>query len=147
LNNNNNTVETTAHDNNNNSDPAIPGSQKGSKKLAIIFTCTVCNTRSAKQFTDKAYQNGVVIVQCPGCQNRHLIVDNLGFFEDCEEDGGWNIEKAMEKMGEHVKAITNDNAMEVSVEEVYGQDAIQKATGAAAAAATIEHQGDDQTTK
>jgi mitochondrial protein import protein ZIM17 len=149
LNNNNNTIETTAHDNNNNnnSDPAIPGSQKGGKKLAIIFTCTVCNTRSAKQFTEKAYQNGVVIVQCPGCQNRHLIADNLGFFEDCEEDGGWNIEKAMEKMGEHVKVITNDNVMEVSVEEVYGQDAIQKATGGAAAAATIEHQGDNQTTK
>ncbi|KAG7365438.1 DNL zinc finger-domain containing protein [Nitzschia inconspicua] len=131
-NNNNNNMETTA------SSPEpppniIPGSQTGGKKLAIIFTCTVCNTRSAKQFTEKAYQKGVVIVQCPGCKNRHLIADNLGFFEDCHDEdgdgsGGWNIEKAMQRMGDHVQVVTNDNVMELSVEDIFGQDAIQRAT-------------------
>ncbi|KAG7345983.1 DNL zinc finger-domain containing protein [Nitzschia inconspicua] len=140
---NNESTTTTANNNNNNietttSSPGpppniIPGSQTGGKKLAIIFTCTVCNTRSAKQFTEKAYQKGVVIVQCPGCKNRHLIADNLGFFEDCHDDdgdgsGGWNIEKAMQRMGDHVQVVTNDNVMELSVEDIFGQDAIQRAT-------------------
>ena len=99
----------------------IPGSQTGGKKLAIVFTCTVCGTRSAKQFTEHAYNNGVVIVQCPGCNNRHLIADHLGFFTDSDQEG-WTIEKAMENMGENVKLVNNDNVMEVSVEDVfYGQ--------------------------
>mmetsp|Transcript_5083 Transcript_5083/g.12130 ORF Transcript_5083/g.12130 Transcript_5083/m.12130 type:complete len:216 (+) Transcript_5083:70-717(+) len=107
-------------------DLGIPGAQKGGKKLAIIYTCNVCGTRSAKQFTENAYNNGVVIVQCPGCNNRHLIADNLGFFS--EEDGGWNIEKAMERMGENVQAVNDDNVLELSVEDVYGDQAIENAT-------------------
>ena len=101
----------------------IPGAQKGGKKLAIVFTCTVCNTRSAKQFTEQAYNHGVVIVQCPGCNNRHLIADNLGFFED--EDGGWNIEKAMEKLGENVVAVNDDNVMELTIDDIYGKEAVE----------------------
>jgi len=69
-------------------------------------------------------------VQCPGCQNRHLIADNLGYFEE-QEDGGWNIEKAMEKMGEHAKLVTNDNVWELSVEDIYGADAVETAKAAA----------------
>jgi protein import protein ZIM17 len=107
-------------------EPSIPGAQKGGRKLAIVFTCTVCDTRSIKQFTENAYNNGVVIVQCPGCQNRHLIADNLSFFEDGE--GGWNIEKAMSKMGENVKMVNNDNVMELSVEDLCGAEKIRKLT-------------------
>jgi hypothetical protein len=50
-----------------------------------------------------------------------LIADHLGFFTDSDRDG-WTIEKAMARMGEHVKLVTNDNVMEVSVEDLfYGQ--------------------------
>ena len=59
-----------------------------------------------------------MIVQCPGCNNRHLIADNLGFFDD--EDGGWNIEKGMSKLGEDVKVVTNDDVLELSVEDILG---------------------------
>ncbi|KAL7569019.1 hypothetical protein ACA910_021303 [Epithemia clementina (nom. ined.)] len=64
----------------------IPGTGvRGSgRQLAIIFTCTVCNTRSAKQFTENAYRRGVVLVRCPGCRNLHLIADRLGWFDDME---------------------------------------------------------------
>lgn len=113
-------VEDEDSTNNKNSLSSIPGSQKGGRKLAIVFTCTVCDTRSIKQFTENAYTNGVVIVQCPGCQNRHLIADNLGFFED--EKDGWNIEKALIKMGENVQLVDNDNVMELSVKDIFGAE-------------------------
>mmetsp|Transcript_18518 Transcript_18518/g.28584 ORF Transcript_18518/g.28584 Transcript_18518/m.28584 type:complete len:296 (+) Transcript_18518:113-1000(+) len=99
----------------------LPGAQTGGKKLAIVFTCTVCNTRSAKQFSEQAYTNGVVMVRCPGCQNLHLIADRLGMFEDKGEDGtGWDVQKAMSKMGENVKAVTNDNVLELTMEDMLG---------------------------
>lgn len=48
----------------------------------ITYTCGVCETRQNRSFTKKSYHEGVVIVRCEGCQNLHLIADNLGFFEE-----------------------------------------------------------------
>jgi protein import protein ZIM17 len=118
-----NQVSTTAEGS---TDLGLPGAQKGGKKLAIVYTCTVCNTRAAKQFTEQAYRHGVVIVTCPGCNNRHLIADNLEFFG--EEDKGWNIEKAMIELGENVKVVNDDNVLELSIDDVYGAGAVEKAT-------------------
>ena len=104
----------------------IPGAQAGGgKKLAIVFTCTVCNTRSAKKFSEQAYNHGVVLVRCPGCQNLHLIADRLGFFTDDEVDGsgdgsGWDIQKALEKRGDNIVAVTDDNVLELTVTDVLG---------------------------
>lgn len=111
----------------------IPGTEHGGRRLAIIFTCTVCETRSAKKFSKDSrvvpgpraaalgpsserrvpcrYDHGVVIVRCPGCQNNHLIADNLGFFEDDQKPRHWNIEDLMAERGEAVNTVDDDNLL------------------------------------
>ena len=101
----------------------VPGATNTeAKKLAIIYTCKVCDTRSAKQFTEQAYKHGVVLVRCPGCQNLHLISDKLGMFEDKGEDGkGWDVEKALTKAGENVKAVSGEDVLELTLDDVMGK--------------------------
>ena len=86
---------------------AIPGTEHGGRRLAIIFTCTVCDTRSAKKFAKQSYDHGVVVVKCPGCGNHHLIADNLGFFEDDR----WDVEKLMAERGDDVHRVDDDNIL------------------------------------
>ena len=44
-------------------------------RLQITFTCTVegCGKRSTHEFTKRSYEKGIVIVQCPGCENRCVL--------------------------------------------------------------------------
>jgi protein import protein ZIM17 len=119
-----NSVDPSVHDTTSD-EIQIPGALQGGRKLAIIFTCVHCNTRSAKQFTERSYRHGVVIATCPGCKRRHLIADNLGYFSD--EDGGWDIEKGMAKLGENVRVATNDDVFELTVEDIYTKEVIEAA--------------------
>jgi hypothetical protein len=40
----------------------------------------------------------------------------LGFFED----DGWDVEKAMERMGEEVKVVTDDSVLELTLKDLMG---------------------------
>jgi len=83
---------------------AIPGTRHHDLKgtYVLYFTCNQCDTRSAKKFSKNAYQNGVVIVRCPGCEKLHLISDQLGWFGD----GPQNIQQILAEKGELVQTDT-----------------------------------------
>ena len=104
----------------------IPGTSQGTgRKLAIVYTCTVCETRSAKKFTENAYLHGVVMVKCPGCQNWHLIADRLGWFDDTDSQK-FDLTTLERMTGQKVQRVGEDNVWQVSLEDLVGKDKMQK---------------------
>ncbi|CAL9732569.1 mitochondrial protein import protein Zim17p [Monosporozyma unispora] len=77
-------------------------------QLMIAFTCKKCNTRSSHTMSKQAYTKGTVLIQCPGCKNRHLIADHLKIFHD----HNINIEDIMKAKGEDVSQSTEDLVLE-----------------------------------
>jgi len=46
-------------------------------KFALQYTCNVCETKNRVIVSRQAYREGMVIVVCKGCGNKHWIADNL----------------------------------------------------------------------
>jgi hypothetical protein len=88
-----------------------------SKKMQLQYTCKVCNARNSKLISRLAYTKGVVIVKCDGCENNHLIADNLGWWPDLQEKGIKNIEDIMRDKGEVVRRVGTLDDLELVREE------------------------------
>ncbi|KAK1869335.1 hypothetical protein I4F81_011812 [Pyropia yezoensis] len=76
----------------------------GADTMGIVFTCGVCDTRISKSISRTSYERGVVLIQCPGCEKRHVIADNLGHFSQLT-GGKKNVE---EMVGEEVTRVSTD---------------------------------------
>lgn len=102
--------------NNPDSDTETPADYKPSKRhdLAMLFTCKVCETRSAKTMSRATYETGIVLVRCPKCRNLHLIADRLGWFG---EPG--SVEDFLEQQGVAVRKGVEET-YEFSVEDLKG---------------------------
>ncbi|DBA76031.1 TPA: hypothetical protein ACH3X2_008954 [Trebouxia sp. C0005] len=72
-------------------------------------------TRSAKMFSKKTYETGVVIVTCPGCKGNHLIADRLGWFG---EPG--SIEDYLNQQGQEAQKRTMDGTTQLTAEDLMG---------------------------
>ncbi|KAL9548527.1 hypothetical protein MBANPS3_005633 [Mucor bainieri] len=79
--------------------------QQQQHQMLIGFTCKVCNERSHHTMSKHSYTKGVVLIQCPGCKNRHLIADNLGWFKDSST----TVEDLVKEKGEAVRKIIVDD--------------------------------------
>ena len=90
----------------------IPGMQSEGEKYVIMFTCNICEKRSAKKISKKSYHTGVVICRCEKCNNLHLIADRMGVFED----ESWDVQKYMTGMLERddMDVSFSDNLVEVT---------------------------------
>lgn len=77
-------------------------------RFIAVYTCKVCETRSAKSISRQAYTEGVVLVRCDGCQKLHLFADHLGWFDDAR----LNIEDIMHEKGMTVSRSSLDLTQE-----------------------------------
>ncbi len=75
------------------------GALKTEKRLLIGFTCKKCQHRTHRTMSHHAYHNGIVLIECSGCQSRHLIADNLGWFRDTP-NAARRIEEMTTEVGE-----------------------------------------------
>ena len=77
----------------------------------MAFTCSKCETKQARTFSKDSYTKGVVLLRCGGCDNLHLIADNLGWFRDSKT----NIEDLMKENGDKVRTNIDDNSIEFQI--------------------------------
>jgi hypothetical protein len=100
----------------------VPGVKTQGEKFVLVYTCTVCDTRSAKKISKQGYEKGVVVVKCPGCQSQHLIADNMGIFED----PGWDLESAVKHKSSdaRIKVVaTEQDVLELTPDDILGTKA------------------------
>lgn len=72
------------------------------KKMNLQYTCKVCGARNSQIISKVAYERGVVLSECQGCRNNHLVADNLKFFSD----KSINIETILKEKGEQVQKVS-----------------------------------------
>ena len=102
---------------------AAPHRRPDEPVYELYFTCKTCKERSGHSISKQGYHHGTTLVQCPGCNNRHLISDHLKIFSD----KGVTLEDILREKGETVKLGSLDRQGDV---EFWDETAADKAEGA-----------------
>lgn len=84
-----------------------PSSSQPPQLMLAVYTCKVCETRSARRISKSAYEKGSVLLCCPGCKKLHVLSDHLGYFDDATVDAA----KILEERGETVRRLSNSDAL------------------------------------
>ena len=58
----------------------------------------------------KSYEKGVVLIRCDGCDNLHLIADNLGWFRDSKT----NVVDILREKEEEVRSLSSVDMLDLS---------------------------------
>lgn len=66
----------------------VPVARVAPARFKIMYTCKVCEHRNSHMISRLAYNQGIVIVTCSGCNSRHLMSDKTGLLDY----GVWNVE-------------------------------------------------------
>ncbi|CAM9655236.1 unnamed protein product [Pylaiella littoralis] len=73
------------------------------RKITLSFTCNMCDGHSSYQINRVSFMQGIVVLWCKTCKQKHLIADNVGKLDFPEF--GRNLEEFMSKEGNPVKRV------------------------------------------
>ncbi|KAJ5195344.1 uncharacterized protein N7498_008782 [Penicillium cinerascens] len=82
--------------------------RKNEEAYRITFTCKPCGERSSHRMSKQGYHRGTVLIQCPSCQNRHVMSDHLGVFFD----KGTTLEDLLKQKGQALTHGRTDGDLE-----------------------------------
>lgn len=82
--------------------------RKNEEAYRITFTCKPCGERSSHRMSKQGYHRGTVLIQCPSCQNRHVMSDHLGVFFD----KGTTLEDLLNQKGQALTHGRTDGDLE-----------------------------------
>eukprot|EP00008_Paramoeba_atlantica_P014555 CAMPEP_0201496786 /NCGR_PEP_ID=MMETSP0151_2-20130828/61659_1 /ASSEMBLY_ACC=CAM_ASM_000257 /TAXON_ID=200890 /ORGANISM="Paramoeba atlantica, Strain 621/1 / CCAP 1560/9" /LENGTH=137 /DNA_ID=CAMNT_0047886873 /DNA_START=129 /DNA_END=542 /DNA_ORIENTATION=- len=91
---------------------------KEEPKMMASFVCNVCQTRNSHSFAKSSYEKGVVLARCPGCQNLHLVADNLGWFSKQKK----NLETMLKERGEDYLKFNDEGTFEAALNDKIVQE-------------------------
>ena len=81
-----------------------------SEKFTLVYTCGRCETRNSVRVSRVAWNEGLVIGKCMGCDARHMLADNTGLTDETNSSKFSNVVNEAIARGEEVRRLGLDDA-------------------------------------
>ena len=86
-----------------------------SERFTLVYTCNRCETRNAIPVSRVAWNEGVVIGKCMGCDARHMLADNAGLTDQTNSSRFSNVVNDAIAKGETVRRESLNDADALAV--------------------------------